>query len=75
MKINNYDTELQELLDCPFCGGRPIAYLQGNEYSKKRTITIKCEKCLVRRTTGAISQPNEWLEEKAIQLWNSRTNH
>ena len=36
MKINNYDTELEELLDCPFCGARPIAYLQGNEHTKKK---------------------------------------
>ena len=72
MKINNYDTELSELLDCPFCGTKPIAYLQGNEYTKKRFITIKCPKCLVQRKVGAISQPTEWLEGKSIQLWNNR---
>ncbi len=36
MKINNYDTELKELLTCPLCGGNPVAYLQGNKYSKNR---------------------------------------
>ena len=72
MKINNYDTDLPELRGCPFCGGRPTAYLQGNEYTAKRSITVKCPKCLVQRTTGALKQPTEWLEEKAIQLWNRR---
>ena len=72
MKIYNYDTELPELLECPFCGGKPIAYLKGNEHTKRRSITIKCPKCLVERTTGAITQSTDWLEGKAIQLWNNR---
>ena len=72
MRIDNYDTRLPELLSCPFCGEEPIAYLQGNEHTKKRFITIKCPKCLVQRKIGAIRQPIEWLEGKAIQLWNNR---
>lgn len=72
MKVHNYDTELPELLECPFCGGKPVAHLIGNDYTKKRSITIKCPKCLVEKTTGAIIQSTEWLEEKAIQLWNNR---
>lgn len=72
MKIQNYDTKLEELLNCPFCGGEPVAYLQGNEFAKKRSITIKCPKCIISRRIGAMHQPTEWLEEKAIQLWNNR---
>ena len=72
MKIHNYNTELAELLDCPFCGGRPIAYLVGNEHSEKRAITIKCKICLVKREVGSMHQPTEWLEEKSIALWNAR---
>lgn len=72
MKIHNYDTELEELLDCPFCGKRPIAYLQGNEFTRKRSVTVKCPHCLIKRTTGAVHQSGEWLEGKAIQLWNNR---
>lgn len=72
MKINNYNTKLPELLKCPFCGEEPIAYLKGNEYTKKRSITIKCPNCFIKRTVGAISQPTEWLESKSIQLWNNR---
>ena len=72
MKINNYDTRLAELLDCPFCGSEPICYLQGNNHTPKRSITVKCPKCLISRTTGVIKQSTEWLEEKAIELWNNR---
>ena len=78
MKIHNYDTQLDELLDCPFCGGRPIAYLCGNEHffklQKKISITIKCPKCNVQRTVGAIHQSIEWLESKSIELWNKRSD-
>ena len=74
MKIQNYDTELEELKDCPFCGKRPIAYLQGNDHAPKRKIVVKCPNCLIQRTTGAITQPTEWLEAKAIELWNGRVS-
>ena len=74
MKIHNHDTELEELLDCPFCGERPIAYLQGNEFTTKKSITVKCPHCLVQRTTGTLYHSSEWLEEKVIQLWNIRSS-
>ena len=72
MRINNYDTELEELLDCPFCGSRPVAYLTGTEFSKKIYITIKCPRCLVVRKTGAFLNSLTWLEDRAIELWNNR---
>jgi len=72
MKIHNYDTELAELLPCPFCGGKPIAYLQGNERTVKRFITIKCTRCRVQRTDGAIRQSTEWLKNISIEQWNNR---
>lgn len=72
MKINNYDTELTELLPCPFCGGKPIAHLQGNAISKKKLITIKCQECSVQRTIGAIGNSIEWLENISIEKWNKR---
>jgi transcription elongation factor Elf1 len=71
MKINNYDTELDELLDCPFCGGRPVAHLIGNEYLTKIKITIKCSSCGVQRTIGSVKSI-EWLEEVSIAKWNMR---
>ena len=72
MKIHNYDTTLPELSKCPFCGGKPVAYLLGNKYTKKILITIKCSKCMVSRTTGAIGESVEWLENTAIRQWNER---
>lgn len=72
MKIHNYDTELEELLPCPFCGAKSIAFLIGNKFMDKIKITIKCPKCLIQRTVGAIRQPIEWLENLAIEKWNNR---
>ena len=78
MKIHNYDTELPELIDCPFCGGRPVAFLRGNTYlnkmGKKVSITIKCPKCRIQRTDAAFMNSLEWLEEIAIKHWNNRVS-
>ena len=79
MKIQNYDTSLEELKDCPICGSRPIAFLQGNEYLNKRgkkvSITVKCPKCRIQRTDAVIKNSIEWLEETAIKNWNERIDH
>lgn len=72
MKIHNYDTILPELVECPFCGSIPVAFLKGNEYCKKISITIKCKECLIQREVGAIHTSIESLEEKCIELWNTR---
>ena len=72
MKIHNYDTELEELKDCPFCGGRPVAYLIGDKHSKKRTIVVKCKECRIERSDSALRHSIEWLEEIAIRNWNQR---
>lgn len=78
MRIHNYNTELSELLDCPFCGGRPVAFLRGNEYlnknGKKVSITIRCPKCRIERTDAVLKNSIEWLEEVAIKNWNDRSN-
>lgn len=72
MKIHNYDTNLDELLDCPFCGSKPVAHLIGNQYSSKKYIIIKCKNCNISRKVGAIKNSIEWLEEISIKLWNTR---
>jgi hypothetical protein len=80
MKIHNYDIKLPELLNCPFCGAEPIAFLKGNKFCTKISITIKCPKCLINRETGAINGiingigAIEWLEGKVIELWNNRVS-
>jgi Lar family restriction alleviation protein len=75
MKIHNYDTTLEELKNCPFCGSKPIAYLIGNEYTKTRKIVIKCPECRVQITNGAMRKSTEWLEEISIEQWNKRVNN
>ena len=76
MKIQNYDTSLEELKDCPFCGERPVAFFQGNEYLNKAgvkvSITVKCTGCRIQRTDAVIGGSIEWLEEIAIKNWNTR---
>ena len=76
MKIHNYHTNLDELKDCPFCGGRPIAFLQGNEHlnrmGKRVSITIKCPDCRIQRTDAVRRHNLEWLESIAIGHWNNR---
>lgn len=77
MRINNYDTQLDELLDCPFCGERPVSFLRGNQHlnkmRRKVSITIKCPNCRIQRTDAVISHSIEWLEETAIRNWNVRS--
>jgi transcription elongation factor Elf1 len=77
MKIHNHDTELEELLDCPFCGARPVAYLKGNTYlnlkRKKVSIIVKCTGCYVQREIATLGGHNiEWLEDISIAKWNAR---
>jgi Lar family restriction alleviation protein len=62
-----------ELLPCPFCGGEPILTQKGNDGTKNRSVTVKCNRCFVSRTTGAIRHDVAWCEKKAIEAWNTRT--
>jgi len=59
MKIHNYDTELPELLPCPFCGGEPVAYLKANQQSKKRSITITESKRKTQKQTQTITESKQ----------------
>ena len=63
---------VDDLLDCPFCGSRPNIFRIGNDYSKKRTIEIKCSKCLVKVVNSAIRNSFEWLEDISFSKWNNR---
>ncbi len=72
MKIHNYDTDLEELRNCPFCDERPLAYLIGNYRSRKIEIVIMCKKCNIKMINGAVHKSIEWLEEISIKKWNTR---
>ena len=69
------ETELESnLLPCPFCGSKAKAKYIGNEYSKKRSIEIKCSEihCRIKRTDSALTHGFDWLEEIAMKGWNRR---
>lgn len=61
-----------ELLDCPFCGSDPAVEYIGNDFTKKRSIKIKCKKCRVQRTDAALKHDFNWLEGVAVENWNKR---
>lgn len=62
-----------ELKNCPFCGSDNIEVKHiGNDFSKKRKITIKCKKCRCQRTDAALSHGFDWLEGVATRNWNNR---
>ena len=63
----------EKLLPCPFCGSEKVELsYKGNAYTKKRSVTIKCQECMCKRTTGAIRNTLDWCEEVAIKAWNTR---
>lgn len=70
---NNMETKKpQTLLPCPFCGEAPKIIQVGNDFTKKRKITIKCPKCRAERTDASMRNGIDWLEKVAIENWNQR---
>ena len=60
------------LLPCPFCGAVPFIMEAGNDYTKKRSMTIRCPKCHCKRTVAAIRNTASWVKDKSYEKWNSR---
>jgi hypothetical protein len=63
---------MSELKLCPFCGSKPEIIRTGNEHTKSRKLTIRCPKCRIERTNGAIRQGFDWLENISVEQWNAR---
>lgn len=61
------------LLPCPSCGSDAELLFKGNDYTKSRSVIIKCKKCRLQRTDGTIYQSSEWGAKVCIDLWNTRT--
>ena len=60
------------MLLCPCCGGEPELKFKGNDFTKSRSVTIKCKKCRLQRTDGAIRNDAVWCAKTAIEQWNER---
>lgn len=80
---------MAELKPCPFCGGTKLKIDQKTSSSTKWNsekgrldklvvVTVRCNKCHTRGPTtstyaGFYDSPIKMLEEKAIEVWNTRT--
>ena len=60
------------LLSCPFCGAEPQLTFIGNDYSKSRTVEIKCKGCRVKMVNSGIIMGGEQLAKVSIEKWNKR---
>lgn len=63
---------MSELKPCPACGGVAEMKRQGNDYTKKRRIVVRCPACRLERADAAIHHSMEWLEGVATKNWNTR---
>ena len=73
IEINSWDSKTKlKVLKCPCCGGDPELKYIGNDFSKKRSIEIKCLKCRLKRKDSALTHSFLWLEEVCIRYWNKR---
>lgn len=80
---------MAELKPCPFCGGTKLKIDQKKSSTTKwnketgrleklTVVTVRCNKCHTRGPTtsmyaGWYDYPTKVLEEKAIEVWNTRT--
>ena len=58
----------QQLLPCPFCGSEPEIYTIG-----ANKVEIKCPECLVQKQQKVLRNSQDWLKDKMINWWNTRT--
>ncbi len=61
--------ENNDLLPCPFCGGKAEIKQTG-----KLRMKVKCKSCLMGLEQTVIRNTLEWLELKMIESWNSRVD-
>ena len=66
------DLEQLVMLPCPFCGAEPEMMQIGNDYTKKRSVVIKCNRCRIQRKDSALRNSMDWLVDVAVKQWNQR---
>lgn len=75
MEIHNYESRNEELMNCPFCGEKPVWYLKGNAdaVGHKRIVVLHCPACGATQETAVLKLPTKWACTDAIAKWNMRT--
>ncbi len=63
------------LLPCPCCNGKAQIIFTGNNYTKTRSVKIKCSKCFLTRKDSALRHDAEWCARNAIEQWNRRIDN
>lgn len=58
---------MKDLLPCPFCGSKAEL-----KQTSKLKIRIRCTKCLIGIEQKVLRLSIEWLEDKMIEMWNTR---
>ena len=66
---------MRDLKPCPFCGGEAVKIFIGNEYTKKRSVEIKCKKCRVKRVNAAIYHDHDWLVTEFENLFRGEMTY
>lgn len=61
-----------DLLPCPFCGGKADWHNIGNRHTRTRSTKIWCSGCMFSKNVKAIRHSLEWTKEYAFAAWNRR---
>lgn len=61
------ENETTNLLDCPFCGGRPII-----KQTSKNGMQVRCTSCLMGIKQKTLRFNIAWLEKTLASSWNMR---
>ena len=75
IKSYNYYTMYEGLKPCPFCGNPVMWNHNGNDYTQKRLVVIKCRLCNVRMEIAGIRRPLAKLEDIIVNSWNNRVSN
>lgn len=69
--IDNF--KINNLLPCPFCNSNVEKIFIGNDYTKKRSVVIKCKTCCLEMSISALKNNHRWCEEEITKKWNKRS--
>lgn len=64
--------EFDDLLGCPFCGCDPGIKLIANEYTKTKSLSIKCPICKIDLINCTNKHSYETILKESVGHWNKR---